>query len=279
VSSYPTGAGLHASRIGSCHGSQRVLAVLFAAACAACAAAIPAGTAAAVTPLPFGHPCSAVNGVRFCPTSADALRVKSFDGVPLDVDVTLPATGDGPFPTIVMLHGFGGNKANFEQTKADGDAQPSEVPGSARVFHWNNIHFAQRGYAVVNYSARGFGRSCGATDSRAYAGCAAGWLHLGDQRFEARDTQYLLGLLVDQGVSKAGGLGVTGISYGGGQSLELAWLRDRIRNADGSFAAWKSPNGTPLSIGAALSALAVVGPRQRAASQRPLRRLPQLHGG
>ena len=64
--------------------------MLFAA---ACAATIPAGTAAAA-PVPFGHPCSAVNGVRFCPTSADVQRVKSFDGVPLDVDVTprRPAT-------------------------------------------------------------------------------------------------------------------------------------------------------------------------------------------
>lgn len=214
------------------------------------AAALPAGSAAAA-PDPFGHPCSAVSGVRLCPTSTDLQRVKSFDGVPLDVDVTLPPTGDGPFPTIVMLHGFGGSKTDFEQTKAEGNAQPSEAPASAEVYHYNNVHYAQRGYAVVNYSARGFGRSCGATDSRADAGCAKGWLHLADQRFEARDTQYLLGLLVDEGVSKVGALGVTGISYGGGQSIELAWLRDRIRNPDDSFAPWKSPNGTPLSIGAA----------------------------
>ncbi|MGZ8649979.1 MAG: CocE/NonD family hydrolase, partial [Solirubrobacteraceae bacterium] len=199
---------------------------------AACVAAQPAGAAAAA-PDPFGHPCSAVSGVRFCPTSLDAQRVKSFDGVPLDVDVTLPATGDGPFPTIVMLHGYGGNKTSLQSGE------------------FNNIHFAQRGYAVVNYSARGFGRSCGSPDSRADAGCAKGWIHLGDQRFEARDTQYLLGLLVDQGVSRISALGVTGISYGGAQSLELAYLRDRVRNTDGSFAPWKSPSGTPLSIAAA----------------------------
>ena len=60
-----------------------------------------------------------------------------------------------------MLHGFGGSKTDFEQTKADGNAQPSEAPASAEVYHYNNVHYAQRGYAVVNYSARGFGRSCG----------------------------------------------------------------------------------------------------------------------
>jgi X-Pro dipeptidyl-peptidase (S15 family) len=212
--------------------------------------ALPAGASAAA-PQPFGHACTDANGVRFCPTSSDVARVKSFDGVPLDVDVTLPPTGDGPFPTIVMLHGYGRNKTNFEQSKADGDAQPSDAPSSATLYHWNNVHFAQRGYAVVNYSARGFGRSCGSTDSRADPGCAKGWIHLGDQRFEARDTQHLLGLLVDQGVSRAGALGVTGISYGGGQSLELAYLRNRVRNLDGSFAEWKSPNGTSLSIAAA----------------------------
>jgi hypothetical protein len=103
---------------------------------------------------------------------------------------------------------------------------------------------------VVNSTARGFGQSCGAPASRT-PDCAQGWLHLADQRFEARDTQTLLGLLADQGIAKPGALGVTGISYGGGQSLELAYLRDRIRRADGSFAPWKSPKGTPLAIAAA----------------------------
>jgi predicted esterase len=52
--------------------------------------------------------------VRFCPTETLSQRVASFDGVPLDVDVTLPASGTGPFPTIVMLHGWGGSKTSFE---------------------------------------------------------------------------------------------------------------------------------------------------------------------
>src|SRR5262249_37229001 len=41
-------------------------------------------------------------GVRFCPTTSLVARVPMRDGVPIDVDVTLPPTGDGPFPTIVM---------------------------------------------------------------------------------------------------------------------------------------------------------------------------------
>ena len=161
----------------------------------------------------------------------------SFDGVPLDVDVTLPASGDGPFPTIVMMHGYGGNKSAFEATS---------TPGS-----YSNLFYAQQGYAVVNYSARGFGRSCGTPDSRTSPACDAGWLHLADHRYESRDTQHLLGLLVDQGVARADALGVTGVSYGGIQSLNLARLRDRIRLPDGSFQPWRSPNGTPLQIAAA----------------------------
>ena len=200
-------------------------------------ALLPA-SAAAAPPTPFGHACAPKDGVRFCPTTGLADRVASFDGVPLDVDVTLPPSGDGPFPTIVMLHGYGGSKTDYETEQ------------SSTTYHWNAEYFAKRGYAVVNTTARGFGQSCGAPVSRT-PDCAQGWLHLADQRFEARDTQTLLGLLADQGIAKPGALGVTGISYGGGQSLELAYLRDRIRRADGSFAPWKSPKGTPLAIAAA----------------------------
>jgi pimeloyl-ACP methyl ester carboxylesterase len=212
---------------------RRCLAVPMALAVAGLAA--PAAQSA--PPSPFGHVCAAQSGVLFCPTTTDPERVPSFDGVPLDVDVTLPATGDGPFPTIVMMHGYGGDKTAFESASPEGS--------------YNNVFYAQQGYAVVTYSARGFGRSCGKPDSRTRPGCDAGWIHLADHRYEARDTQHLLGLLVDQGVAKAGALGVTGISYGGIQSLNLALLRDRIRLPDGSFQPWTSPNGTALKIAAA----------------------------
>jgi fermentation-respiration switch protein FrsA (DUF1100 family) len=177
------------------------------------------------------------NGVLFCPAATDADRVQSWDGVPLDVDVTLPPSGDGPFPTIVMMHGWGGDKDDLESASPAGT--------------YNNVAFARRGYAVVNYSARGYGRSCGAPDSRTSPACDRGWIHLADHRYEARDTQHLLGLLVDQGVTAASAIGVTGISYGGIQSLNLARLRNRVRLEDGSFVPWTSPAGTPLSIAAA----------------------------
>ncbi|MBA2347315.1 MAG: acetylxylan esterase [Solirubrobacterales bacterium] len=206
---------------------------------------LPAAAQAAEPPL--GLTCTPQNGVRFCPGNGTTERFKSFDGVPLDVDVTLPPSGDGPFPTIVMLHGYGGNKGAFETTSED----PSTTSGTR--FHYNNNHFAKQGYAVVNSTARGFGESCGSLASRLAdpTGCAMGWIHLIDQRYEIRDTQEILGALTDQGVTKADAIGVTGVSYGGGQSTILATLKDRIRNVDGSYKPWTSPKGTPLSIAAA----------------------------
>ena len=206
--------------------------------------ALAASGASAAGPAPFGHSCQAQNGVRFCPTQSSAQRVPTFDGVPLDVDVTLPAQGSGPFPTIVMLHGWGGNKTNFESNDPNGDG--------SNTYHYNNTYYARNGYAVVNYSARGFGNSCGGGPGGDHAGpCGKGYIRLADQRYEARDTQYLVGLLVDEGITKPNSIGVTGISYGGGQSMELAFLNDKIRKPNGDLAPWKSPGGTPLHIAAA----------------------------
>src|SRR3954454_10979279 len=80
-----------------------------------------AASAAAAASTPFGHACTPrSDGTRFCPTT-DAGPGQtvdgepSFAGVPLDVDVTLAPSGfHAPYPTIVMLHGYGGSKADFE---------------------------------------------------------------------------------------------------------------------------------------------------------------------
>ena len=201
------------------------------------------GVAAASEPAPFGHACKAQDGVRLCPTETLAQRVPTFDGVPLDADLTLPPEGTGPFPTIVMLHGWGGSKTDFESSTPAGDGN--------ETFDYNNVYYAQHGYAVLNYSARGFGNSCGSTSSREDPGCSEGWIRLADQRYEVRDTQYLLGLLADEKVTKPLSIGTTGISYGGGQSIELAYLKNRVRLPNGEFAPWTSPKGKKLQIAAA----------------------------
>jgi predicted acyl esterase len=235
---------------------------LVAATAVALAALVWAPPAPASSTAPFGHACIPENGVRFCPTADLASRVPSFDGTPLDVDVTLPASGKGPFPTIVMLHGFGGSKTDFETTSPAGPA-PDEPGAGSTIYRYNNVFYAHRGYAVVNYTARGFGNSCGGGSTGDHAGpCAAGYIRLADSRYEARDTQYLLGLLADEGVVRPRDIGVTGISYGGGQSMELAFLRDKVRRPEGvvhsrvrnpgsSLVPWRSPDGKRMEIRAA----------------------------
>ena len=188
-------------------------------------ALLAAPAAADAEPAPFGHACVPQAGVRVCRMLSDAQRVPSWDGVPLQVDVTLPASGDGPFPTLVVLR------------------EPAGVGA-------DTLRYARRGYAVVDYSARGFGRSCGDAGSRT-PDCARGWTHLVDQRYEARDAQHLLGTLVDQGIARPGALGVAGEAAGGSVALELAFLRNRVRQPDGSFVPWRSPAGLRLSITAA----------------------------
>jgi pimeloyl-ACP methyl ester carboxylesterase len=209
---------------------------LAAAAAAITLLALAPATASA-EPAPFGHACSPQNGVRFCPTTDLTTRPKSFDGTPIDVDVTLPATGDGPFPTILLLHGLGQSKTAFEN------------PNSAET-GYTNWFFAQQGYAVVSPTARGFGNSCGPAQA-SDPGCEQSWTRLGDMRYEVRDTQTLVGQLVDEGIVKPDAIGSTGISYGGGFSTMLAFLRNRVRMPDGSYAPWTSPNGTPINLTAA----------------------------
>jgi X-Pro dipeptidyl-peptidase C-terminal non-catalytic domain/X-Pro dipeptidyl-peptidase (S15 family) len=157
--------------------------------------------------------------------------------VPLDADVALPATGTGPFPLIVLLPGLGGSKGEFEDSTNDGAI--------------DDVTFASKGYAVLMYTARGFGTSCGTAASRAHTpACAKGWIDLADQRYEVRDTQYLAGMLVDEGLVKPA-IAASGVSYGGGQSLELAMLKNRVRLPTGRFVPFTSPaHHVPMRIAA-----------------------------
>ena len=149
------------------------------------------------------------------------------DGVPLDVDVTLPESGSGPFPTIVMLHGFGGSKKDFEST-----SQKARLPTKPAAVRRSTTTTATTSPSRGTWSST---TPCAASATPAVAGpagdrsgaCGNGYIRLADTRYEARDTQYLLGLLADEGLVKPRDIGVTGISYGGGQSMELAFLPTR----------------------------------------------------
>lgn len=161
--------------------------------------------------------------------------VKTFDGVPLDVNVAFPPdpapASDTKWPVVGMYHGYGGSKMNFRDMQ-----------------RWLN-----KGYAVYSVTNRGGGESCksqGSLDADP-AGCANGYVHLMDPRFEVRDTQLFLGRLVDDGVIDPNRIAAWGGSYGGSESMQLAVLKDRVMMPDGSLVPWKSPNGTPMSLAVA----------------------------
>ena len=67
----------------------------------------------------------------------------------MDVDLTQPMQRGGErHPLIVMLHGFGNDKHEWESTTDEGDG--------ADKYHWNNRWLAKHGYYVLTYTARGF---------------------------------------------------------------------------------------------------------------------------
>ncbi len=180
--------------------------------------------------------CGPAQGVEVC-----SGLVETWDGVPLDATVALPNDrAEAPLPLVVEVHGFGNSKYEY--------LNPDETAYTDNVYTW-----AREGYAVLAFTARGLWGSCGTPDSRlaSPAGCADGYIHLADVRYEVRDIQELIGRLVDEGVADPARIGVTGDSYGGGQSLMLAALRDRVMLPDGSLIPWRSPAGTPLRVAAA----------------------------
>ena len=87
-----------------------------------------------------------------CPSYGDQrvciAQVPSFDGSSLDVDVTLPEGAGASHPLIVLLHGFGNDKHEWESHDDRGD--------DADKWHWNSHWFARHGFYVLTYTARGF---------------------------------------------------------------------------------------------------------------------------
>jgi len=118
-------------------------------------------------------------------------------GIRLDSTLYLPERT--PAPAIIVAHGFGGNKQSV-----DGDAR----------------ELAQRGFVVLTYSARGFGRS-------------TGQIAMNSRDAEVADASKLVSwLATQQEVTKDGPddprVGVTGGSYGGALTLLLAGTDKRV---------------------------------------------------
>jgi Acetyl xylan esterase (AXE1)/RTX calcium-binding nonapeptide repeat (4 copies) len=169
------------------------------------------------------------DGTRFC-GGANTL-VPTFDDQLLDVNVALPpepaAGPDGPYPMVMVFHGYGGSEL-----------------GLSALRRWTG-----QGYAAFSMTDRGFG-PCGVnpTPPRCVDG---GWVRLMDTRYEVRDAQHLAGILVDEGVADPEAIAATGGSYGGGLSMALAALRNRVMLPNGEYEPWTTPEGEPISLVAA----------------------------
>ncbi len=174
-------------------------------------------------------------GQRWCGTSAGT-TTPSFDGTPIDVAMAFPAESgsDNNYPVIGIYHGWGGSKV---------------TPSSSSVQRW-----VAQGYAVFSITDRGWGASCGTPSKPANttkaAPCEKGYIHLMSRKYEVRDVQTLLGKLADEGLINGQQIGATGGSYGGGMSLQLGSLKDRVELQNGELVPWESAGGKPMKIAA-----------------------------
>ena len=166
-----------------------------------------------------------------------------------------------------MLHGWGGSKTNFESTSPAGRRRDGNDSTSSTTTTSTTPSTATRSSTTPPAAAAA---PAAAESRRPTPGCDDGYIRLADSRYEARDTQYLLGLLADEGVTKPHAIGVTGISYGGGQCMELAFLKNRM--PERQTRALDEPRRQEDGNHRRLPALAVVGPGRRADAERPLPR-------
>ena len=153
-------------------------------------------------------------------------QITSFDGLKLSVRIKVPAAATAPVPALLSHPAWSSNRGEWD--------------ANSRV-HFGPVWFVSQGYAAIEAAARGFGGSCGGQpgganpdtnppeiieipkgpDGEPYP-CAWGYTHYADREFETRDSQQLLGVLVDHGIADPSRLAATGGSYGGGQTWLLA---------------------------------------------------------
>ena len=128
----------------------------------------------------------------------------------------------------MIFHGYGGGKLGLTTM------QP----------------FLDRGYATFSMTDRGFRESCGSAASQAAdpVGCDSGYVRLIDNRYEVRDAQEFAAKLADEGLVDPQRIGATGGSYGGGMSMALGALKNRMVLEDGSLVPWMSPGGKQMKL-------------------------------
>ncbi len=155
--------------------------------------------------------------------------ISATNPAPVQIDTTIFLPEVTPAPAVILAHGFGGSKESLV-------AQAQQL--------------ADRGFVVLIYSARGFGRS-------------SGQISVNSPQFEVADASALIDYLGTRAevVQDAPGdprVGVAGGSYGGALSLLLAGIDQRV-DAIAADITWnnleaslfgQSIIGEPASLGA-----------------------------
>jgi ABC-2 type transport system ATP-binding protein len=126
-------------------------------------------------------------------------RIMSMNGVRIDTSYFTSGSSGARRPAVLLAHGFGGSKQDVRQQAQD---------------------LARDGYAVLTWSARGFGKSTGK-------------IGLNDPKDEVADVSKLIDWLAEQPqvqLDKPGDprVGVAGASYGGAISLLAAGYDHRV---------------------------------------------------
>jgi ABC-2 type transport system ATP-binding protein len=141
----------------------------------------PTGECTGQATTPAGLSCAPTANGRKCTGFLKSV----VDGTMLDVSLVIPS--GTAIPLIVSLHGWGGSK--------DGQGYIADP-------------LIADGYAVLRYSARGFGDSWGQ-------------VNLSDLSIELGDLRSMIGQVIDlEPALNADAVGIIGVSYGGGQT----WL-------------------------------------------------------
>src|SRR5438445_13811193 len=72
-------------------------------------------------------------------------KIPSFDGVPLDVDLTVPQGPVTPRPLVVMLHGWGGSKTDWESATRSNSSPDEDGYNNVRDGYNSHPHIGPWG--------------------------------------------------------------------------------------------------------------------------------------
>ena len=203
---------------------------LRALAAAVAALAVPPRRRPQAAPAPFGHACTTRTACASARRPTSPRASPSFDGTPLDVDVTLPPTGDGPFPTILLLHGLGGTR---------------RLRGHGGDPRYNNVALRAaglRGRHPDRARVRQLVRRARVAHGRLRERAGPAWTTCATRSATSSRSSACSSTRASRTATRSAS---TGISYGGGASMMLAFLRNRVRSPTAASRRGRRPKGTP----------------------------------